>query len=318
MLGIKALGAYVPERYVDNLEQAQRFGEGEAFVLGKIGAERLPLKEEGQETSDLCVAAVNVLFEKCLDAKQVSFDALVVVTQNGDGEGLPHTAAIVQHKLGLPTHVAAFDVSLGCSGYVYGLHVLKGFLQATGGRNGLLLTADPYSKIVNPEDRNTAMLFGDAASATWIGEEPVWQIGSASFGTDGSGAEHLRTENGRLHMNGRQIFNFASTTVPGHMRELMSRAGVQPSDIDAYLLHQGSAAIIDAIARRFPDEKSKFVLDMRLTGNTVSSTLPLLLEKHWEQDWQQVLLCGFGVGLSWGATLLNKAPGKTQADAHRE
>ncbi|KAF1070184.1 MAG: 3-oxoacyl-[acyl-carrier-protein] synthase 3 [Pseudomonas citronellolis] len=310
MLGIKAVASYIPEQYVDNIAQAQRFGETEAFVLGKIGAERLPYKAADQETSDLCVSAANALFAQYPEARQVRFDALVVVTQNGDGEGLPHTAAIVQSKLGLPTHMAAFDVSLGCSGYVYGLHVLKGFLQATGGRNGLLFTADPYSRIVNRDDRNTAMLFGDAASVTWMGNDPVWQIGPASFGTDGSGAEYLRTENGLLHMNGRQIFNFASSKVPGDIRNLLKSAGLQSSDIDAYLLHQGSAAIVEAIARRFPEEKDRFLLDMRQTGNTVSSTLPLLLEKNGNAEWQHVVLCGFGVGLSWATTLLNRAPGK--------
>jgi 3-oxoacyl-[acyl-carrier-protein] synthase III len=84
---------------------------------------------------------------------------------------LPHTAAIVQDKLGLPTHVAAFDISLGCSGYVYGIYAMKGFMEAAGLKNGLLVTADPYSKIVDPEDRNTTMLFGDAATATWMGED---------------------------------------------------------------------------------------------------------------------------------------------------
>ena len=115
--------------------------------------------------------------------------ALIVVTQNGDGEGLPHTAAIVQHKLGLPTRVAAFDISLGCSGFVYGLYALKGFLDATGGQNGIMVTADPYSKVIDREDRITSLLFGDAATATWLGESPIWQLGEVHFGTDGSGAE---------------------------------------------------------------------------------------------------------------------------------
>jgi 3-oxoacyl-[acyl-carrier-protein] synthase-3 len=231
---------------------------------------------------------------------------VIVVTQNGDEEGLPHTAAIVQHKLGLSTRVAAFDVSLGCSGYVYGLYAIKGFMQAAGLKNGLLITADPYSKIVDPEDRNTTMLFGDAATATWMGEDAVWQLGEARFGTDGSGAEHLKVTNGNFFMNGRQVFNFALVKVPAHLHELLDASGLQSSDIDAFCIHQGSAAIVDAVARRFEEQHpEKFVKDMLETGNTVSSSVPLLLQKHMlDSSWKRVAISGFGVGLSWGSAIL--------------
>ena len=182
-----------------------------------------------------------------------SIDVLIVVTQNGDEEGLPHTSAIVQDKLGLPTHVAAFDISLGCSGYVYGIYAIKGFMEAAGLKNGLLITADPYSKIVDPEDRNTTMLFGDAATATWMGEDATWQLGKAKFGTDGSGAPHLKVTDGVFFMNGRQVFNFALLKVPAHLHELLNESDLTSEDIDAFCIHQGSAAIVDAVARRFEE-----------------------------------------------------------------
>lgn len=191
MIGIKSIASYVPTAGLDNYVQGAKFGKDEEFMFGKIGASFLPRKAEEQETSDLCVEAAQALFASNPDLDPQSIDALIVVTQNGDEEGLPHTAAIVQSKLGLSTRVAAFDVSLGCSGYVYGLYAIKGFMEAAGLKNGLLITADPYSKIVDPEDRNTTMLFGDAATATWMGENAVWNLGQARFGTDGSGAEHL-------------------------------------------------------------------------------------------------------------------------------
>ena len=232
---------------------------------------------------------------------------VIVVTQNGDEEGLPHTAAIVQHKLGLPTHVAAFDISLGCSGYVYGIYALKGFMEAAGLKNGLLITADPYSKIVDPEDRNTTMLFGDAATATWMCDGAPWQLGKSKFGTDGGGAEFLKTTDGAFFMNGRQVFNFALVKVPAHLNELLTDSGLQSTDIDAFCIHQGSAAIVDAVARRFEEGSSpeKFVKDMLETGNTVSSSIPLLLEKHvLNATWKRVALSGFGVGLSWGSAII--------------
>ena len=306
MLRIKAVASYIPQETVDNFAQAAHFGEPESFVTSKIGAEIIPVKASEQETSDLCVLAVQALMERTPDFMSEDLDVLIVVTQNGDGEGLPHTSAIVQGKLGLPSRVAAFDVSLGCSGYVYGLHIIKGFMQAIGAKNGLLVTADPYSKIVDKEDRNTAMLFGDAATATWVGESPVWRLGKADFGTDGSGAEYLRKDDGILQMNGRQIFNFASLNVPVQLKKILLDSGYVSGDIDAYLLHHGSAAIIEAVARRFGQDREKFVADMRLTGNTVSSSIPLLIEKNWEAPWKKVVLCGFGVGLSWAATIIER------------
>ncbi|NER59060.1 ketoacyl-ACP synthase III [Pseudomonas sp. MAFF212428] len=308
MIGIKSIASYVPAQGLDNYAQGAKFAKDEEFILGKIGSAFLPRKADEQETSDLCVEAANVLFASNPQLSRDAIDALIVVTQNGDEEGLPHTAAIVQHKLGLPTHVAAFDISLGCSGYVYGIYALKGFMEAAGLKNGLLITADPYSKIVDPEDRNTTMLFGDAATATWMGEDAAWTLGKAKFGTDGAGAPHLKVSDGVFFMNGRQVFNFALLKVPAHLHELLGESSLQPGDIDAFCIHQGSAAIVDAVARRFEDDPSKFIKDMLETGNTVSSSIPLLLEKHvLGSDFKRVALSGFGVGLSWGSAIIQRA-----------
>jgi 3-oxoacyl-[acyl-carrier-protein] synthase-3 len=307
MIGIKSIASYVPVEGVDNYAQGAKFGKDQDFIFGKIGSTFLPRKDANQETSDLCVEAVNALFAANPLLDPASIDALIVVTQNGDAEGLPHTAAIVQHKLGLSTGIAAFDISLGCSGYVYGLYAMKGFMEAAGLKNGLLITADPYSKIVDPEDRNTTMLFGDAATVTWMGEDARWQLGKSRFGTDGSGAEFLKVNDGVFFMNGRQVFNFALLKVPAHLRELIEASQLVAEDIDLYCIHQGSAAIVDAVARRFEEEPAKFIKDMTETGNTVSSSIPLLLEKHvLGSQHKRVALSGFGVGLSWGSAIIER------------
>ena len=308
MIGIKSIASYVPVDGLDNCAQGAKFGKDRDFIFGKIGSSFLPRKNDIQETSDLCVEAVRALFAANPSLDTSSIDALIVVTQNGDAEGLPHTAAIVQDKLGLPTHIAAFDISLGCSGYVYGIYALKGFMEAAGLKNGLLVTADPYSKIVDPEDRNTTMLFGDAATATWMGEDAPWQLGKSLFGTDGSGAEFLKVNDGVFFMNGRQVFNFALLKVPAHLRELLDQSELSADDVDLFCIHQGSAAIVDAVARRFEEEPEKFVKDMLETGNTVSSSIPLLLEKHVLGSLhRRVALSGFGVGLSWGSAIIERA-----------
>lgn len=305
MIGIKSIASYIPAGRIDNIAQAAAFERDEAFVLSKIGTTTLSVKDPAEETSDLCAAAVRNLLDKNPALRLEDVQALIVVTQNGDGEGLPHTSAIVQHKLGLPTQVACFDVSLGCSGYVYGLYVIKGFMEATGLKNGILVTADPYSKIMDRNDRMTSLLFGDAATATWIGEDPVWTLGPARFGTDGSGAEHLVVREGCFHMNGRQVFNFASLKIIPHMQEVLEEAGLSLDSVDAYCLHQGSGAIVDAIAKRLGENGDRVIKDLFGAGNTVSSTIPLLLERYaFESAWQNLVMSGFGVGLSWGSAVL--------------
>lgn len=308
MIGIKAIASYLPEHVVDNYEQAKKFGETEEFIKNKIGAVQLPRKDKEQDTSDLAKQAVLNLLNKYPELNKSTIDAIIVVTQNPDDEGLPHTSAILQRKLELLTSIAAFDVSLGCSGYVYGLFILKGFLEASGLKNGVLVTSDPYSKVVNMDDRITSMLFGDAATATWVGEGPEWSLDAVSYGTDGLGAEHLKVMDNKLHMNGRQIFNFAATKVEPHIRELLQKEGISPEDIDLYCLHQGSAAIVDVISKRFSNISERFIKDIENTGNTVSSSIPLILEKEISKNnINRILMCGFGVGLSMATAIISKS-----------
>jgi 3-oxoacyl-[acyl-carrier-protein] synthase-3 len=307
MIGIKAIASFIPETVIDNVEQGKKFGESEEFMREKIGASQLTRMPKGMETSDMAVGAIKALLSQTSLAPE-SIQALVVVTQNPDGHGLPHTAAIVQAKAGLPTSIAAFDVSLGCSGYVYGLAILKGLMETAGFKNAILVTADPYSKVINPEDRITTLLFGDAATATWLGESPLFEIDTPEFATDGTGANHLQVTDGVLSMNGRQVFNFASLKVPVQIRHYLEQRQLSLEDVDIYCVHQGSAAIVGALARRFTEVADRFVNDMDKTGNTISSTIPLLLEKRiHDPTISTVLISGFGVGLSWATTLLKRS-----------
>ena len=307
MIGIRAIASYIPDVWIDNLNQAEKFGEGADFIRDKIGAMRLPLKAAEQETSDLSVEAVKAL-TKHYPLNIAEIDALVVVTQNPDGVGLPHTAAIVQAKLEMSSQVAAFDVSLGCSGYVYGLSILRGLMEQAGLKNGVLVTADPYSRVINRENRSTSLLFGDAATATWLSREADWVFGRPLLETDGAGSNSLYVnDRHELHMNGRHVFNFAAVRVPQQISRYLKERNIEPSDIDLFCLHQGSGAIVDAISRRYPDVQERFVKDIVETGNTVSSSIPLLLEKYMlGKDLKRVLICGFGVGLSWATNIIEK------------
>jgi len=306
MIGIKAIASYIPETVRDNYLQAETLGEKKSFIDNKIGAISLPIMNKDEDTSDLAVFAVRKLLEdNNVNAGQI--ECLVVVTQNPDGNGLPHTSAIVHNKLGLSKKVAAFDLSLGCSGYVYGLTVIKGFMETANLKCGILVTADPYSKIINPEDKNTTLLFGDAATATLLDDEPKLSLGRSIFATDGSGANNLQVKQNVLHMNGRQVFNFAAIEVPKQIAMLLKSERIESTDIDCYILHQGSKFIVKTISSKFDEVSSRFLSDIEKTGNTVSSSIPLLLEKIIaDMNINTIVISGFGVGLSWASTILKR------------
>lgn len=306
MIGINNIASAFPNNSRDNLEQAKKFGEEEDFVRDRLGPLKLPLLDEGMETSDLATDAVLNLLDKSQIPAE-SIQCLIVCTQNPDGAGLPHTAAIVQDKANLPKSIAAFDISLGCSGYVYGLNIVKGLMEAAGYENGILVTCDPYSKILDFDDRNTAMLFGDAATATLMSTNYQFAIGKCNYATDGNGSIHLVNSQGTLHMNGRQVFNFAASKVPVQIKSLLEEENISADDVDLFILHQGSKYIVDTIRKRLKVPESKVPFLMEKTGNTVSSSIPLILKEYLEDNrYKKLLLSGFGVGLSWGSILIER------------
>lgn len=305
MIGIKAIASYVPPGRVSNLERKDKAGKDEAFISDKIGFESLARREPGEETSDLCVAAFEAL-AKSNGVDLAEVDCLIVCTQNPDGHGLPHTSAVVHRKLGLQHGVACFDISLGCSGYVYGLSVITSFMQANNLRSGLLFTADPYSKILDPQDWDTELLFGDAATVTWISEDPVYRCRAGMFGSDGSLGHSIKVQEagGRLEMLGSNVFKFSMTVVPAQIQAYLERESLALEQIDLFLLHQGSRFIVENLARRMQLPHGKAPFEAGKTGNTVSSTLPLMLESRLSTPPGSILLCGFGVGLSWATMVI--------------
>jgi 3-oxoacyl-[acyl-carrier-protein] synthase-3 len=232
-----------------------------------------------------------------------SVQCLVLVTQNPDGNGLPHTSAILHGKLGLSPRCFAFDISLGCSGFVAGLAAIKGFMQVTGLTKGLLVTADPYSKVIDREDRNTVLLFGDGATATLISDTPVWEIGEFDCGTIGKSSDALTVRaNGKLEMNGRAVFDFSALQVPPSIARALEANKVTVEDIDLGILHPGSKYIVDTVAKRA--KITNVARGAETYGNTVSSSIPLLLENVPPDGGKRILVSGFGVGLGWATTVL--------------
>lgn len=308
MIGIKAIARYFPEKRVSNVDRAEKVGKDVDFITDKVGFTSLLRKSDEEETSDLCVRAFEALLEKVPEIDREKIDCLIVVTQNPDGSGLPHTSAIVQHKLGLSENVASFDVSLGCSGFVYGLDVIQSFMSAQGMQHGLLFTADPYSKVIDPEDYNTELLFGDAAAVTYIAENPVFVSKKSTYATNAKLSHSIKVdENTRtLTMLGNNVFKFAVSKVPPQIEKCLALNELDKNDVDLYLLHQGSKYIVDNLVPLLDVLEDKVPFLAAETGNTISSSIPLMLEHYMDSHEKTILISGFGVGLSWATSVLER------------
>jgi 3-oxoacyl-[acyl-carrier-protein] synthase-3 len=304
MLGIEEIGFYIPEGRISNYDRKEKFGIDDHFIEQKIGVHRVSVKGDDEDTSDLCVKAFADLCRKT-DIDLSDIEAMIVVTQNPD-HNIPHTSAMLHGKLGLPARCACFDISLGCSGFVYSLSVFQGFMAANGMKKGLLFTADPYSKIIDPNDKNTTLLFGDGAAVTLISENPKLVSGKFTFGTLGSEHEKLICKNGILFMNGRAVFNFAAKVVPDDIRQVVEKNDLTLEEIDRFLLHQGSKIIVETIADRLQIPREKAPYTTYDYGNTISSTLPILLVDELNGSADTIVICGFGVGLSWASGVLKR------------
>jgi 3-oxoacyl-[acyl-carrier-protein] synthase-3 len=331
---IRAIATYLPETILDNEALATIFPDRPADkIFQKLGIRERRIAAEGETATDLAFAAACRLFDSGVVAGE-EIDFLLLCTQAPDYI-LPTSACVLQARLGLATTIGAFDINLGCSGFVYGLSIATGMIASGAARNVLLLTADTYSKFINPGDRSVRTLFGDGAAATLISpaEPGDGAIGPFVFGTDGrgasslivstGGARHARTSetavvkmdatgNSRarddLFMNGAGVMSFSLKVVPPAIREVLDRSGLAQDDIDYFILHQANKFMLDALTKtlRLPLEKVPRFYET--VGNTVSSSIPFLLEDMIERGsivpGARVVLVGFGVGLSWSATLI--------------
>lgn len=327
---IKAISYYLPERIVTNEELLQEFPEWSVDkVAAKVGVNTRHLAASDETAGDMAEKAARKLFaEYGIKAEDVDF--VMLCTQSPD-YFLPSTACILQHRLGIPTTAGAFDYNLGCSGCIYGLAVAKGLIVAGIAKNVLMLTAETYNKYLHPSDKSNRSIFGDGAAACLISTEGIAEIGEFALGTDGSGAENLIVKTGAarqkqptglssiddegherfddyLYMNGGAIFNFTLEAVPAMMKQVLEKNGVEKDNIDYYVFHQANKFMLNTIRKVCVLPKDKFHINLENTGNTVSSTVMIALKDCIEEGiisaGMNVMITGFGVGLSWGGTIL--------------
>lgn len=327
---IKAISYYLPSYELNNEIIEKDFPEWSIDkIASKTGINKRYIAAENETSGDMAIKAAEKLFsEHHIDKNEIDF--VLLCTQSPD-YFLPTTACIVQEKLGLPTSVGAFDFNLGCSGYVYGLGIAKGFIATGQAKNILLITSETYSKFIHPKDKSNKTIFGDAAAATLISTTGFAEIGHFEYGTDGKGAENLIVKNGglrnykttsettvdeydnylsddNLYMNGQEIFLFTLAAVPKLIEKTIEKNNLLKEQVDLFVLHQANKFMLENLKKKAKIDNEKFFLHLEGCGNTVSSTIPIALYHAQQQKKlnknNNILLAGFGVGYSWAGTIL--------------
>jgi 3-oxoacyl-[acyl-carrier-protein] synthase-3 len=330
---IRAIEYHLPENVSSAADLARQFPDWSVDrITAKIGIVNRHLAGSAECASDLAVRAAEKLFESGVCGPQ-EIDYVLLCTQSPD-YFLPTTACLLQDRLGIPTSAGALDFNLGCSGYVYGLGLCEGLISSEQATRVLLLTAETYSKYLHPSDRGVRALFGDAAAATLVAAVDVDEalLGPFVYGSDGRGAPNLivrsggarcprppETAHGRgasdpvnpadcLYMDGPEIFKFTLDIVPKSVQRLLDKSAKSLGDIDLFVFHQANRHMLDHLRKRLGIPEEKFHVFMENCGNTVSSTIPIALKNAMDEGRLAagclVMLVGFGVGYSWGATLL--------------
>ena len=321
---IKSIAYYLPDIINENENLRLR---------RKTGIEKIHICPDNMTAGDMAYFAAEKLFSQGIEREKI--DYLLLCTQSPD-YFLPTTACILQDKLRLKKNCGALDFNLGCSGFIYGLGLAKGLIESGQSKNVLLLTSETYSKYINSQDNATKNLFGDAAAAVLISgfDTDLTGIKNLVYGTDGSGADNLivpvggsrynydntkietftdqfgnvRT-NKNLYMNGQKIMTFALDIVPVIMGKIFADSHLTKQDIDYYIFHQANKLILESLREKCNLQSYNYWDDMKEYGNTVSSSIAIaikdMINLYPAKKFHNVMLIGFGVGLSWGGCIVD-------------
>lgn len=332
---IKAISYHLPEEIFSNEDFFKAFPESvsqkENYL--RIGVSERHIVEENVTASDIGVIAGEKLFKEH-GIKPEEIDFLLFCSLEFDYH-FPSSCSLIQAKLDLPKSCGATDYNLGCSGYIYGLGIAKGLIESLGMKNVLLITASTLSKKIHPKDKSSRFIFGDASAATLISSrEDKDGLGSFVFGTDGNKAEKIIirdgagrnpiskdsykeiedesgniTSNAHLQMEGTGVFYFGLKTIPLMIEEVLQKEKLNIEKIDLFIFHQANLFLISTVCTKLNIPTEKVYNHMEKVGNTVASSIPITLYEAMKvgkaKPGQKILLAGFGVGLSWGATIID-------------
>jgi len=320
---------YLPETIITNNDLEKQFIDWSSEKIEKkIGIKERHIVKEDETALDLALEAGKKIL-KIYDKDRIDF--LLFCTQSPEYY-LPSGACILQDRLGLKTNIGALDYNLGCSGFIYGLAMAKSLIISKIATNILLITSETYTKHIHSKDKSNRTIFGDAAAAVIIEKSKNEQIGEFVLGTDGSGYKNLIVPNGglrnrydinskeidddsgslrtdnNLYMNGPEIFNFTIDAVPKVVSETLGKNNTILENLDYVIFHQANKYMNEYLREKINIPKEKFYLNLLHTGNTVSATIPIAIKdalgNKLIKKGDKVLLVGFGVGYSWGGTIV--------------
>lgn len=327
---LSGLSACIPKNTEDNLElNLLSAPDREAFV-NTVGIRFRKVAEAGVTASDLCITAANQLLQD-LNWSREEIKVLVFVTQTPDYQ-IPNTSSLIQEKLGLSKNCIAFDVNLGCSGYVYGLSIVGSILQNMPGAKALLLVGDISTQTISMADKSTAPIFSDAGTTTALEFSLNHNI-DFNLQTDGKEYDNIIIEDGgwrnrvseksfkaeeyapgivrnnlQMKLDGVKIFNFALREIAPNINTLLSEKQIDKEGIDYFVFHQANKLMIESVRKKLKVEPDKVPYSLHNYGNTSSASVPLTmltqLSEALTTQRVKLLLSGFGVGLSWGSCYL--------------
>ncbi|MCQ2535879.1 MAG: ketoacyl-ACP synthase III [Lachnospiraceae bacterium] len=307
MSGIKILGTgkYVPEKIITNDDWAKLVETSDEWIVQRTGMKERHFAADDETTTSMGAAAVKLAIEDAgIDPQEVG--ALIVATVSADNYS-PSDACLIQRDLGLRDNMIAFDISAGCSGFVFGLETMRGLLMSGGFKYGVLVASEILSRKMDKTDRSTCVLFGDGAAAAVISLDDNSEYYSC-IGVHGDDELiKVPVPNGPIYMDGQATYKFAVSSVPKLINDVMEKAGVSPDDIDMFLLHQANLRIIEAVQKRLKQPDEKFFININKYGNTSAASVALAMDEAKKEGklkpGMKVLLAGFGAGKTYGAII---------------
>jgi 3-oxoacyl-[acyl-carrier-protein] synthase-3 len=304
-VGILGIGRYVPEKVVTNHDLEKIVDTSDEWIRTRTGIAERRIADDTIDTSYMAVEAS----KKALEDAGISgedIDLILVATVTPD-RAFPAVACVIQEAIGAK-HAAAMDLSAACAGFMYGMITAQQFIQTGTYKNVLVVGSDKLSKIVDWNDRNTAVLFGDGAGAVVMGAVSEGKgVLSFELGADGSGGKHLYQDE-YVMMNGREVFKFAVRQLGDSCLRVLEKAGLTKEDVDFLVPHQANIRIMESARERLNLPKEKMSMTIEKFGNTSASSIPIAMVEELQngriQDGDLIILVGFGGGLTWGAVAL--------------
>jgi len=319
---IISTGAYVPQRIVKNDELSKMVETSDEWITSRTGIKQRRISS-GEKTYQIAAkAATEAIKNAAIDKEEIDMIILATITPDFF---MPSTANLVQAELGLDG-VPSFDITAGCTGFVYGLQIADQFIRSKESKTILVIGAEVLSKVIDWSDRNTCVLFGDGAGAVILKSSNQEGVICTYTGSQGDLQESLtlpavplknpflqvQNNNGKpsnISMNGKEIFQFAIRIMIKSISQVLNKSDFSIDDIDYIIPHQANIRIIDYVARKLKVEREKFIINLDRFGNTSSASIPLALDEAHKKKMfcpgDRIIMVAFGGGLTWGAALLN-------------